>query len=360
MSKNRETLTKVTKEELENEENLLIVNNLKKYFPIKKGIFGQKNAYVKAVDGVSFTIKRGSTMGLVGESGCGKSTTGRTLLRLQDKSGGEVYFNGQEIFSLSKEELRKIRPNIQIIFQDPFSSLSPRLPVGEIIGEGVREHGIVPKEEFDEYITRIMKACGLQEYHKDRYPHEFSGGQRQRICIARALALNPDFIVCDEPVSALDVSIQAQIINLLKKLQKEFNLTYLFISHDLSVVEHISDTVGVMYLGSMVEYSDTEKIYSNPLHPYTKALFSAIPVPDPDYKMDRVILEGNIPSPANPPAGCKFHTRCSECMEMCKQIEPIYAEVEEGHFVACHLYNTPKMNEEFNLKLKEIPNVKGK
>ena len=360
MSKNSETLSKVTKEELENKDNLLIVNNLKKYFPIKKGLFGQKNAYVKAVDGISFTIKRGTTMGLVGESGCGKSTTGRTLLRLQGKSGGEVYFNGQEIFSLSKEELRKIRPNIQIIFQDPFSSLSPRLPVGEIIGEGVREHGIVPHEEFDEYITRIMKACGLQEYHKDRYPHEFSGGQRQRICIARALALNPDFIVCDEPVSALDVSIQAQIINLLKKLQKEFNLTYLFISHDLSVVEHISDAVGVMYLGSMVEYSDTEKLYSNPLHPYTKALFSAIPVPDPDYKMDRVILEGNIPSPADPPKGCKFHTRCSECMEMCKQIEPIYAEVEEGHFVACHLYNTPQMNEEFTKELKEIPAEKGK
>lgn len=355
MSKNIETVSKVTKEELENKDNLLIVKDLKKYFPVKKTIFGKGKSFVKAVDGVSFTIKRGTTMGLVGESGCGKSTTGRTLLRLQEKTDGEVYFNGQEIFSLSKEELRKVRPNIQIIFQDPFSSLSPRLPVGEIIGEGVREHGIVPKEEFDEYITRIMKACGLQEYHKDRYPHEFSGGQRQRICIARALALNPDFIVCDEPVSALDVSIQAQIINLLRKLQKEFNLTYLFISHDLSVVEHISDTVGVMYLGSMVEYADTEKLYSKPLHPYTKALFSAIPVPDPDYKMERIILEGSIPSPANPPAGCKFHTRCKECMEKCKCIAPEYREVEEGHFVACHLYNTPEMNADIEKKMKELP-----
>ena len=343
----------VSKEELENKDNLLIVKDLKKYFPIKKSIVSGKTSYVKAVDGVSFTIKRGTTMGLVGESGCGKSTTGRTLLRLQEKTSGEVYINGQEIFSLSKEELRKIRPTIQIVFQDPFSSLSPRLPVGEIIGEGVREHGIVPPEEFDDYITRIMEACGLQEYHKDRYPHEFSGGQRQRICIARALALNPDFIVCDEPVSALDVSIQAQIINLLRNLQKEFDLTYLFISHDLSVVEHISDTVGVMYLGNMVEYSETEKIFNHPLHPYTKALFSAIPIPDPDAKMERIVLEGSIPSPANPPAGCKFHTRCKDCMEMCKCIAPRYREVEDGHFVACHLYNTPEMNASFEKEMNE-------
>ena len=334
------------------EDNVLIVKNLKKYFPLKKDFFGKNISFVKAVDGVSFSIKRGTTMGLVGESGCGKSTTGRTILKLQDKTEGEVYINGVDIFSLSKEELRKIRPKIQIIFQDPFSSLSPRLPIGEIIGEGVREHEIVPKEEFDDYITRIMKACGLEEYHKDRYPHEFSGGQRQRICIARALALNPDFIVCDEPVSALDVSIQAQIINLLKELQKEFNLTYLFISHDLSVVEHISDTVGVMYLGNMVEYADTKKLFENPLHPYTKALFSAIPVPDPEAKTERIILEGSIPSPANPPSGCKFHTRCRQCREMCKWAVPKFQEINPGHFVACHLYNSPEMDQKYIEEMK--------
>ena len=322
-----------------NPDNLLVVKNLKKYYPIKSSFFKMTVGNVKAVDGVSFVIKRGTTMGLVGESGCGKSTIGRTILRLLEKTEGEVYFNGREIFSLSKEELRKLRPNIQIIFQDPYSSLSPRLPIGEIIGEAVREHGIVPPGDFDEYITNVMAACGLPEYYKPRYPHEFSGGQRQRICIARALALNPDFILCDEPVSALDVSIQAQIINLLRELQKEYGLTYLFISHDLSVVEHISDTVGVMYLGNLVEYADTDTVFANPLHPYTKALFSAIPVPDPDYKMNRILLQGSIPSPANPPSGCKFHTRCANCMEKCKTVEPEFREVEPGHFCACHLYN---------------------
>ena len=306
---------------------------------------------MKAVDGASFKIKRGTTMGLVGESGCGKSTIGRTILRLQDKTAGEVYFNGREIFSLSKAELRKERPNIQIIFQDPYSSLSPRLPIGEIIGEAVREHNIVPENEFDDYITRVMEACGLPAYYKSRYPHEFSGGQRQRICIARALALNPEFILCDEPVSALDVSIQAQIINLLRDLQKQFGLTYLFISHDLSVVEHISDTVGVMYLGNMVEFAPTEKLYSKPMHPYTQALFSAIPVPDPDYKMERIILEGSIPSPANPPAGCKFHTRCRKCMEVCKHFAPDFNELEPEHFCACHLYNTPERQHELEQQL---------
>ncbi len=320
-------------------DDLLVVRNLKKYFPIKSAFFKFTIGNVKAVDGVSFSIKRGTTMGLVGESGCGKSTIGRTILRLHEKTSGEVLFNGVDIFKLSRDELRKMRPKLQIIFQDPYSSLSPRLPIGEIIGEAVREHGIVPEEELDAYVSRIMRACGLQEYHKDRYPHEFSGGQRQRICIARALALNPEFILCDEPVSALDVSIQAQIINLLKDLQKEFGLTYLFISHDLSVVQHISDTVGVMYLGSMAEYADTDTLFDNPLHPYTKALFSAIPVPDPDAKMNRVILEGSIPSPANPPKGCKFHTRCSECMDICGKEAPEFREVEPGHFVACHLYN---------------------
>lgn len=319
-------------------ENILEVKNLKKYFPIKTALGKQKGA-VKAVDDVSFTIKKGTTMGLVGESGCGKSTTGRTILRLLEKTDGEVIFNGQDVNKLSKKELRNLRTKMQIIFQDPYSSLSPRLPVGEIIGEAVREHGLIPKEELDDYVTKIMLSCGLQAFHKDRYPHEFSGGQRQRICIARAIALNPDFIVCDEPVSALDVSIQAQVINLLKDLQEERDLTYLFISHDLSVVEHISDTVGVMYLGGLVEVGETEDIFANPLHPYTKALFSAIPMPDPEVKTDRIILEGSIPSPANPPAGCKFHTRCSECMEICKTEVPMEKDMGNGHMVRCHLYN---------------------
>ena len=334
-------------------EYLLEVKNLYKWFPIKSSFFKMTVGNVKAVDGVSFKIKRGETMGLVGESGCGKSTCGRTILRLLEKTKGEVIFDGQDISELSKEELRKMRPRMQIVFQDPYSSLSPRLPVGEIIGEAVREHEIVPPEEYDEYITRVMEVCGLPEYAKERYPHEFSGGQRQRICIARALALSPDFIVCDEPVSALDVSIQAQIINLLKQLQKDFGLTYLFISPDLSVVEHISDTVGVMYLGSMVEYAETEKIFANPLNPYTKALFSAIPIPDPDAKINRIILKGSIPSPANPPRGCKFHTRCDHCMEVCKYAQPEWLEVEEGHFCACHLYNTPEAQQRAEAAMAE-------
>ena len=318
---------------------ILQVRDLKKHFPIKGGMLGKTVGYVKAVDGVTFNLKRGTTMGLVGESGCGKTTVGRTILRLYDKTSGDVLFNGQEVHDLSKADLRALRSKMQIIFQDPYSSLSPRLPVGEIIGEAVREHNLVPKEEFDDYVDSVMDNCGLQPFHKYRYPHEFSGGQRQRICIARALALNPEFIVCDEPVSALDVSIQAQIINLLKELQEKYNLTYLFISHDLSVVEHISDTVGVMYLGSLVEYGEKEDIFKNPLHPYTKALFSAIPIPDPDAKMNRIVLEGSIPSPANPPAGCKFHTRCANCMEICKSQAPVQKEIEPGHFVVCHLFN---------------------
>ena len=319
---------------------ILMVNHLKKYFPIKGGMVSRVVGQVKAVDGVTFNLKRGTTMGLVGESGCGKTTTGRTILRLSgEKTGGQVLFNGREVYDLSKKELRELRTKMQIIFQDPFSSLSPRMPVGEIIGEAVREHGLVPKEEFDDYIDQIMDECGLQPFHKDRYPHEFSGGQRQRICIARALALNPEFVVCDEPVSALDVSIQAQIINLLRKLQKERNLTYLFISHDLSVVEHISDTVGVMYLGNLVEYGATEDIFKHPLHPYTEALFSAIPIPDPKAKMNRIVLEGSIPSPANPPSGCKFHTRCAHCTQRCKEETPRQIEVEPGHYVVCHLYD---------------------
>lgn len=318
---------------------ILEVKNLKKHFPIKGGMFNKVQGYVKAVDGVTFNLERGTTMGLVGESGCGKTTTGRTILRLSgEKTEGDVLFNGQEVYDLDKKELRDMRTKMQIIFQDPFSSLQPRMPVSEIIGEAVREHKIVPDSELDDYIDRVMENCGLQSFQKDRYPHEFSGGQRQRICIARALALNPEFIVCDEPVSALDVSIQAQIINLLKDLQKEHNLTYLFISHDLSVVEHISDTVGVMYLGNLVEYGKTEDIFKNPLHPYTEALFSAIPIPDPDAEQNRIVLEGSIPSPANPPAGCKFHTRCAKCMERCKTEVPVQREIEPGHYVVCHLY----------------------
>ena len=318
---------------------LVQVNSLRTFYPIKAGVFSRIAGYVRAVDGVSFNIKKGQTMGLVGESGCGKTTVGRTLLRLTPHTDGEVYFNGESVFDKNREELNKIRPQMQIIFQDPYSSLSPRLPVGEIIGEAVREHKLVPEDKYDDYITSIMNSCGLQVYHKDRYPHEFSGGQRQRICIARALALNPKFVVCDEPVSALDVSIQAQIINLLMDLQEKYGLTYLFISHDLSVVEHISDTIGVMYLGSLVETGTKKDIFKDPLHPYTKALFSAIPVPDPDYKMNRIILEGSIPSPANPPKGCKFHTRCRHCFDRCKVEDPAPKDMGNGHVVCCHLYD---------------------
>jgi peptide/nickel transport system ATP-binding protein len=320
-------------------DTMLEVNNLKQYFPIKAGLMQRVVGYVKAVDGISFTIKHGKTLGLVGESGCGKTTVGKTILRLNEKTSGEVLFFGIDIFMLSRKELRLVRPKFQIIFQDPYSSLSPRLPVSEIIGEAVKEHKIVPDNEFDDHLDRVMKSCGLEPYQKDRYPHEFSGGQRQRICIARALALNPSFIVCDEPVSALDVSIQAQIINLLKDLQEKFKLTYLFISHDLSVVEHISDEVGVMYLGGLVEVGNKVAIFKNPLHPYTQALLSAAPIPDPSVKRERIILEGSIPSPANPPPGCKFHTRCRECMEICTKVVPQTIEVEPGHTVSCHLYN---------------------
>ena len=325
-----------------NNENILEVSHLKKYYPIKGGMFGRVVGNVKAVDDVSFSIKRGTTMGLVGESGCGKTTVGKTILRLHEITDGSVVFDGTDITKLDSKQMRKFRPRMQLIFQDPYSSLSPRLPVGTIIGEAVKEHHIVPDSEYEDYVSRIMKNCGLQEYHKDRYPHEFSGGQRQRICIARALALNPEFIVCDEPVSALDVSIQAQIINLLGDLQKQYGLTYLFISHDLSVVEHISDTVGVMYLGSIIEYAPKKVIFNNPMHPYTQALFSAIPMPDPTLKMDRIILEGSIPSPANPPKGCKFHTRCRNCMEICKNKAPEMRDMGDGHLVACHLYDNVK------------------
>lgn len=318
---------------------MIRVQDLKKYYPIKGGLFGRVTGYIKAVDGISFAIAKGTTMGLVGESGCGKSTTGRMLLRLGgEKTGGEVLFQDRDIYGLSVRELRALRPKMQIIYQDPFSSLSPRLPVGEIIGEAVRVHKLVPKKELPGYIDGIMDKCGLQSFHKNRYPHEFSGGQRQRIGIARALALQPDFVVCDEPVSALDVSVQAQIVNLLQDLQQEYALTYLFISHDLSVVEHICDTVGVMYLGSLMEYAATKALFANPLHPYTQALFSAIPVPDPKGQTQRILLRGSIPSPADPPSGCKFHNRCPHVMDICRVDKPAWREVEPGHFCACHLY----------------------
>ncbi len=324
----------------EKPEILLDVKNLKKHFVVGKNFFGKPTAYLKAVDDVSFTLKRGKTLGIVGESGCGKTTMGRTILRLYDVTGGEVWFNGEEVSKIKEKKFNALRPNMQMIFQDPYASLSPRLTVGEIIGEAARQHGLVDKKNFRKYVLDVMKTCGLQPHYFDRYPHEFSGGQRQRICIARALALKPELVICDEPVSALDVSIQAQIINMLRDLQKELGLTYVFISHDLSVVKHISDEVGVMYLGSMVEYGAKERIFNNTLHPYTKALFSAVPVPNPHVKMNRVILKGDIPSPVNPPKGCKFHTRCDQCMEICKKVAPAYKEVEEGHFCACHLYAT--------------------
>lgn len=322
------------------DDYILQVKDLKKYFPIKGGMLSRVVGQVKAVDGVTFNLSRGQTMGLVGESGCGKTTTGRVILRLyKEKTGGDILFEGKEVYDLNTKQLRDLRTQMQIIFQDPFSSLSPRLPVGEIIGEAVREHGLVSKEEYNDYVDKVMDDCGLMSYQKERYPHEFSGGQRQRICIARALALNPKFVVCDEPVSALDVSIQAQIINLLKELQEKRGLTYLFISHDLSVVEHISDMVGVMYLGNLVEYGKKEDIFDHPAHPYTKALFSAIPVPDPSSKMNRIVLEGSIPSPANPPSGCKFHTRCKNCMKRCREEAPVQREIAPGHYVVCHLYD---------------------
>ena len=327
-------------EECASEKAFLEIDALSQHFVIGKDFFGRPTKTLKAVDNVTFKLEKGKTLGIVGESGCGKTTMGRTILRLYDVTSGEVWFKGKKISSLGNREFDKLRPNMQMIFQDPYASLSPRLTVGDIIGEAVKQHKLVSKEEYHDYIISVMKMCGLQPHYFERYPHEFSGGQRQRICIARALALKPELVICDEPVSALDVSIQAQIINMLIELRKSLGLTYIFISHDLSVVKHISDEVGVMYLGSLVEYGSKESIFENTLHPYTRALFSAVPVPDPNVKMNRIILKGDIPSPVNPPKGCKFHTRCDSCMEICGRIAPIYKEVEKGHFCACHLYNT--------------------
>ena len=320
-----------------NPEALLEVRHLFKKFPIKKNLLGKVEKELVAVDDVSFILKPGETLGIVGESGCGKTTMGRTILKLHQPSGGKIIFNGEDISKFSNSQMRRLRTDMQIIFQDPYSSLPPRSTVGDILSEPVKVHHIVPEKEVKSYVMDLMRKCGLRDYYYERYPHEFSGGQRQRICIARALAVQPKLVICDEPVSALDVSIQAQIINLLKDLQKSMNLTYLFISHDLSVVKFISDKVGVMYLGSMVEFGDKKDIFSNPLHPYTKALFSAIPQPNPDIKMNRIVLKGDIPSPTNPPKGCRFHTRCPHATEKCKHITPAYREYEPGHFAACHL-----------------------
>ena len=318
-------------------EDLLVVQDLKKYFPIRGGILQRTVAQVKAVDGVSFTVKKGETLGLVGESGCGKTTVGRTILRLTPATAGTVTFEGQDVFKLKGNQLKALRRDMQIIFQDPYSSLDPRMPIGESVGEGLLVHGMRDAKKRNEIVIEMLRKVGLEDYHARRYPHEFSGGQRQRIGIARALALRPKFIVCDEPVSALDVSIQSQVLNILKDLQAEFGLTYLFIAHNLSVVEHISDRVGVMYLGKLVELTDRETLFREPLHPYTKALLSAIPIPDPTVKRERIILHGDVPSPVNPPSGCRFHTRCPFAVDICKSVEPPLEALKPGHFAACHV-----------------------
>ncbi|WP_226667560.1 ABC transporter ATP-binding protein [Metabacillus litoralis] len=320
-------------------ELLLEVNGLKKYFPITGGVFGKKTGEVKAVDDISFFVKKGETLGIVGESGCGKSTTGRLLMRLIEASDGSVLFEDKEITSMTKSELRKTRRDIQMVFQDPYASLNPRHSIGKILEEPLIVHGIGTKEERKKRVQEMLDIVGLSSYHARRYPHQFSGGQRQRIGIAKALMTKPKLIIADEPVSALDVSIQAQVLNLMKDIQNEFQLTYLFIAHDLGVVRHISDRVGVMYLGRLIELADSEELYSNPLHPYTKALLSAVPIADPDIRRERINISGEIPSPSNPPTGCAFHTRCPECMDMCKTTRPEYQSID-GHYVACHLYKS--------------------
>jgi oligopeptide/dipeptide ABC transporter, ATP-binding protein, C-terminal domain len=317
------------------DKSLVQVAHLRKYFPVRGGVLQRVVGWVQAVDDVSFAIKDGETLGMVGESGCGKTTVGRTMLRLTEPSGGQIFFGGVDVFSLKGRDLKDMRRNMQIIFQDPYASLDPRLPIGDSIMEGLRIHNIGTSKERYGVVLDMLHKVGLEEYHAHRYPHEFSGGQRQRIGIARALALRPKFIVCDEPVSALDVSIQSQVLNLLKDLQREFGLTYLFIAHNLSVVEHISDRVAVMYLGKMVELTDREELFRNPLHPYTQALMSAIPIPDPKIKRDRIILKGDVPSPLHPPSGCRFHPRCPVAIDHCKIQEPPFLEVSPGHYAAC-------------------------
>ena len=320
-------------------KDLVVVKNLVKYFPVRAGILQRVQAWVQAVDDVSFTIREGETLGLVGESGCGKTTVGRAMLKLIEPTGGSVQFDGTDLFSLPPKDLKEMRRHIQIIFQDPYSSLDPRKTIDESVGEGLRIHGIGSAQERHEQVLDILHKVGLEDYHAKRYPHEFSGGQRQRIGIARALALNPKFIVADEPVSALDVSIQAQVLNLLRDLQAELGLTYLFIAHNMSVVEHISDRVAVMYLGKIVEIAPTAELFRNPLHPYTRALLSAVPVPDPKHKRERIILTGDVPSPLNPPSGCRFHPRCPDFMqEICPLREPSLVEHGPGHWVSCWLH----------------------
>ncbi|MCE0452106.1 dipeptide ABC transporter ATP-binding protein [Brevibacillus sp. AF8] len=321
-------------------EDLLIVKNLKKYYPITGGVLGGEIGVVKAVDDVSFTVKSGETLGLVGESGCGKSTTGRSLLRLIEPTSGEINFDGTDVMSLSTDAMRKMRRDMQIVFQDPFASLNPRHNIEKILEEPLIVHGLGSSAERKKRVQEMLEIVGLSSYHASRYPHQFSGGQRQRIGIARALMLKPKLIVADEPVSALDVSIQSQVLNLMQDLQREFGLTYLFIAHDLSVVRHISDRVGVMYLGRIVELTTSSQLYANPLHPYTKALLSAVPSPDPDAVRERVILQGDVPSPAKPPSGCTFHTRCPHVTEECRTVRPEFADTGDGHFVACHLYKS--------------------
>lgn len=317
-------------------KELLVVENLKTYFPIRAGLLQRVVANVKAVDGISFTIREGETFGLVGESGCGKTTAGRTILRLQPATDGSVFFDGEDVFAKRGSDLKALRRDMQIVFQDPYSSLDPRVPVGETIAEGLQIHGLRNRKERQEIVLQMLDRVGLNPYHANRYPHEFSGGQRQRIGIARALALRPKFIICDEPVSALDVSIQSQILNLLRELSHDFGLTYLFIAHNLSVVEHISDRVGVMYLGALVEVANRHDLYHNPLHPYTQALLSAIPIAKPGRKRQRIMLRGEIPSPINPPSGCRFHTRCPFAADVCKLEVPPLEEKAPGHWAACH------------------------
>ena len=326
-----------------NNGNVLVeVQDLKMYFPITQGIIFQRRVGdIKAVDGVSFVVKKGETLGLVGESGCGKSTTGRAILQLYRPTAGHVYFKGEDLTQLKGEALRRKRREMQMIFQDPYASLNPRMTVGSIISEPLEVHNIYPtKKQRQERVQELLRVVGLNPYFVNRYPHEFSGGQRQRIGVARALAVNPEFIVCDEPISALDVSIQAQIINLLEDLQAEFGLTYLFIAHDLSVVRHISNRIAVMYLGRLAELADRDELYNNPLHPYTQALLSAVPIPDPvvEEKRQRIILQGDVPSPANPPKGCNFSTRCPQVMDICRQADPEFKDLGGGHWVACYLY----------------------